>query len=148
MTPDQVQLIRLTFVQVMSRKQEAGRMFYERLFSIAPDTRPLFRSDIDTQSQKLMDTLALAISGLRDLPSLVSMLEALALRHVGYGARDKHYDDVGAALIWTLERMLGPAFTPAACDAWTALYGTVAGVMRNAAKTGQLSKSAAAGSVA
>ena len=80
-----------------------------------------------------MDTLALAISGsLRDLPSLVAMLEALALRHVGYGVQDKHYDDVGAALLWTLERMLGPAFTPAARDAWTALYGTVAQVMRKA----------------
>ena len=32
MTPEQVQLIRLTFVQVMNRKQEAGRLFYERLF--------------------------------------------------------------------------------------------------------------------
>jgi hemoglobin-like flavoprotein len=133
MTPEQVQLIRLTFVQVMNRKQEAGRMFYERLFSIAPDTRPMFRSDIDAQSQKLMDTLALAISGLRDLPSLVSMLEALALRHVGYGVQDKHYDEVGAALLWTLERMLGPAFTPDARVAWTALYGTVAQVMRKVA---------------
>jgi hemoglobin-like flavoprotein len=148
MTPEQVQLIRLTFVQVMSRKQDAGRLFYERLFLIAPDTRPLFRSDIDVQSQKLMDTLALAISGLRDLPSLVSMVEALALRHVGYGAKDKHYDDVGAALLWTLERMLGPAFTPAARDAWTALYGTVADVMRNAARAGRTSKSAVAGQVA
>ena len=133
MTPEQVQSIRLTFVQVMNRKQEAGRMFYERLFAIAPDTRPMFRSDIDAQSQKLMDTLALAISGLRDLPSLVSMLEALALRHVGYGVQDKHYDEVGAALLWTLERMLGPAFTPDARVAWTALYGTVAQVMRKVA---------------
>ena len=80
-----------------------------------------------------MDTLALAISGLRDLPSLVLMLEALALRHVQYGVQDKHYDDVGTALLWTLERMLGPAFTAEARAAWTALYGTVAQVMRNAA---------------
>jgi len=137
MTPKQVELIRLTFVQVMNRKMETGRMFYERLFSIAPDTRPMFRSDIDVQAQKLMDTLALAISGLRDLPSLVAMLEALALRHVGYGVRDKHYDDVGAALLWTLERGLGPAFTPEARDAWATLYGTVADVMRNGAKRAQ-----------
>ena len=144
MTPEQTQLIRLTFVQVMNRKHETGRQFYERLFSIAPDTRRMFRSDIDAQSQKLMDTLALAISSLRDLPSLVAMLESLAVRHVGYGVQDKHYDDVGAALLWTFERMLGPAFTPEARDAWAALYGTVAQVMRNAAKKGAGSKPAAA----
>jgi hemoglobin-like flavoprotein len=142
MAPEQVELIRLTFVQVMNRKNETGRMFYDRLFSIAPDTRPLFRSSIDAQAQKLMDTLALAISSLRDLPSLVAMLEALAVRHVGYGVRDRHYDDVGAALLWTLERSLGPAFTPEVRDAWAALYGTVAEVMRNGAKPAQ---SAAAG---
>ena len=143
MTPEQVQLIRLTFVQVMNRKMEVGRMFYDRLFSIAPDTRPMFRGDIDVQAQKLMDTLALAISGLRDLPSLVGMLEALSVRHVGYGVHDKHYDDVGAALLWTLERGLGPSFTPEARDAWTALYGTVAEVMRNAVKRGPSAKVAA-----
>jgi nitric oxide dioxygenase len=144
MTPEQIKLIRLTFVQVMNRKAEAGRMFYERLFSIAPDTRAMFSTDIDAQAQKLMDTLALAISGLRDLPSLVLMLEALALRHVKYGVQDKHYDDVGTALLWTLERMLGPAFTAEARAAWTALYGTVAQVMRNAAR-GLSAKPAVAG---
>ena len=145
MTPEQVQLIRLTFAQAVNHKQETGRLFYERLFSIAPDTRAMFRSDIDAQSQKLMDTLALAIGSLRDMASLVSMLEALALRHVQYGVRDKHYDDVGAALLWTLERILGPAFTPAARDAWGALYGTVAQVMRNAANGAPSAKSTAAG---
>jgi hemoglobin-like flavoprotein len=145
MTPEQVQLIRLTFAQVMNRKLETGRMFYDRLFAIAPDTRAMFRSDLESQSQKLMDTLALAISSLRDLPSLVAMLEALALRHVDYGVNDKHYDDVGAALLWTLDRILGPAFTPEARDAWAALYGTVADVMRNAVARGQTTKPAAAG---
>ena len=145
MTPEQVNLIRLTFAQAMNRKLETGRMFYDRLFAIAPETRAMFRSDLETQSQKLMDTLALAISSLRDLPSLVAMLEALALRHVDYGVNDKHYDDVGASLLWTLDRMLGPAFTSEARDAWAALYGTVADVMRNAAARGQRSSQAAAG---
>ena len=134
MTPEQTNLIRLIFVQVMDRKLEAGRLFYDRLFSIAPDTRALFGSDIDAQAQKLMDTLALAIGSLRDLPSLVKMLEALALRHVRYGVHDGHYDQVGAALLWTLERILGPAFTPDVQKSWAELYGTVASVMRKASE--------------
>lgn len=131
-TPDQVQTIRLTFVQVMNRKKEAGRMFYDRLFEIAPETRALFAIDIDEQASKLMDTLAVAISSLKDMPSLIVILEAMAVRHASYGVRDEHYDKVGEALLWTLERILGDAFTPQVKQAWAALYGTVATVMRRA----------------
>ena len=133
MTPEQVQIIKLTFTQAMTAKDQVGRLFYDRLFAIAPDTKPLFKGDIDAQSRKLMDTLALAIGSLRDKPALVATLEALARRHIAYGVRDEHYDKVGEALLWTLEHGLGAAFTPHAREAWTALYATVAQVMRNAA---------------
>jgi hemoglobin-like flavoprotein len=133
MTPEQVQIIKLTFAQAMNNKDAVGRLFYERLFTIAPETRALFKSDINAQSRKLMDTLALAIGMLRNMPTLVATLEALAQRHVKYGVRDEHYDKVGEALLWTLEQGLGPAFTPQAREAWTALYAAVARIMRKAA---------------
>lgn len=133
MTPEHVQIIKLTFAQAMSNKDDVGRLFYDRLFTIAPETRPMFKGDIEAQSRKLMDTLALAIGMLRDMPSLVITLESLAKRHVTYGVRDHHYDKVGEALLWTLEQGLGPAFTSDARVAWTALYGAVAQIMRNAA---------------
>jgi hemoglobin-like flavoprotein len=129
-------MIRLTFVLVMDRKMETGRMFYDRLFVIAPEVRPLFRADMEAQTQKLMDTLAMAIASLREMTSLVAMLESLAMRHTGYGVRDEHYDKVGEALLWTLEQVLGHAFTPDVRGAWATLYRTVAGVMREAAKHG------------
>jgi hemoglobin-like flavoprotein len=46
---------------------------------------------------------------------------------------DEHYDTVGAALIWTLEKGLGSAFTPEVKDAWTMVYGVLASTMKNAA---------------
>lgn len=112
MTPEQVNIVRLTFAQAMDRKLEVGKMFYERLFAIAPDTRAMFGSDIEAQSRKLMDTLALAIGSLRDTPALVGMLERLAERHISYGVRDEHYTKVGEALLWTLQKAFGDAFTP------------------------------------
>jgi nitric oxide dioxygenase len=128
----------------MDRKMDAGRMFYERLFAIAPETRPLFKIDVENQARKLMDTLAVAISSLRDMPSLLVMLETMAIRHVSYGVRDEHYDKVGDALLWTLERVLGANFTPEVRAAWVTLYQTVASVMRNAAKNGRSVQPAAA----
>jgi hemoglobin-like flavoprotein len=133
MTPEQVKLVRLTFAQAMNRKIEVGMIFYERLFAIAPDTKVLFSGDIEQQSRKLMDTLALAIGNLRDTPALVSMLETLAQRHVAYNVRDEHYDKVGEALLWTLEKVFGGAFTGEVRNAWATLYGMVADVMRKAA---------------
>ena len=134
MTPEQAQIIKLTFAQVMRDKGTVRLMFYDRLFTIAPEVKPLFKGDIAAQSRKLMDTLALAVGMLRDMPTLVITLEGRARRHVGYGVRDEHYDKVGEALLWTLERGLKDAFTPQVRDAWAALYAAVARIMRNAAK--------------
>jgi hemoglobin-like flavoprotein len=133
MTPEQIKIIKLTFAQAMNNKDTVGKMFYDRLFEIAPDTRLMFTGDMEAQSRKLMDTLALAVGMLRDMPTLVATLEALAKRHVDYGVRDEHYDTVGQALLWTLERGLGDAFTPEARIAWTELYAAVAQIMRKAA---------------
>jgi nitric oxide dioxygenase len=133
MTPEQIQLVRLSFVKVMDAKASAGKLFYDRLFAIAPEVRPLFKSDIGDQAEKMMDMLATAIAALKSPQALTPVLEGLGRRHAGYGVRDEHYDNVREAMLWALERTLGDAFTPQVRDAWTALYGTVAAVMKNAA---------------
>ena len=134
MNPEQVQIIKLTFAQVMRDKDKVGRMFYGRLFAVAPDVKPLFRGDIAAQSRKLMDTLALAVGMLRDMPTLAITLEGLAKRHSDYGVKDEHYDKVGEALLWALEKGLGDAFTPQVREAWASLYAAVAQIMRGAVK--------------
>ncbi|MEW6453656.1 MAG: globin domain-containing protein [Pseudomonadota bacterium] len=133
MTPEQVAIIKSNFAQVVGQKEAVGLMFYERLFTIAPETKSLFKGDLKAQSRKLMDTLALAIGMLRDMPTLVATLEGLAKRHVSYGVKDEHYAKVGEALLWTLEKGLGAAFTADAKAAWTVLYGAVSDIMRKAA---------------
>jgi nitric oxide dioxygenase len=133
MTPEQISIVRLTFAQLLDRKVEAGKVFYARLFAIAPETRAMFAGDIDTQSRKLMETLSVAIGSLRDPAKLKDMLEQLGRRHAGYGVKDAHYDKVGAALLWTLETEFGEAFTPVVRAAWTALYGAVADTMKSGA---------------
>ena len=53
----------------------------------------------------------------------------MATRHVSYGAKAEHYPVVGGALLWTLEKGLGDAWTPEVAEAWTAAYGTLSGYM-------------------
>jgi hemoglobin-like flavoprotein len=129
MTPEQVTLVQQTFGQVAPIADKAAGIFYDRLFEVAHAVRALFQGDMAEQRRKLMATLAAVVRGLSDLPSILPAASALAKRHVDYGARPEHYPVVGAALLWTLERGLGPQWTPEAAAAWTAAYSTLSGFM-------------------
>src|SRR3954466_12356033 len=120
MTPQQVTLVQQTFGQVAPIADKAAEIFYDRLFEVAPTVRPLFQGDMAEQRRKLIAMLAVVVRGLSDLPSILPAASALAKRHVDYGARPEHYPVVGAALLWTLERGLGPQWTSEAASAWTA----------------------------
>jgi nitric oxide dioxygenase len=89
----------------------------------------MFPADMAEQRQKLMATLAVVVNGLSNLESVLPAASALAKRHVAYGAKPEHYPVVGSALLWTLERGLGDAWTKEVADAWTAAYGTLSGYM-------------------
>lgn len=130
MTPEQAKLIKLSFAPIIGRKHEAGKIFYQRLFETAPDVKPMFKADMNAQAEKLMSTFGAIVGCMQDRPTLNAMLENLGRKHVGYGVKDEHYDKLRAALLWTLEKMLGDAFTDEARKAWSELYDMVAGVMR------------------
>ena len=129
MTPDQVTLVQQSFAKVAPISETAAGLFYDRLFEIAPSVKPLFPTDMKEQRKKLMATLAVVVNGLNNLDSVLPAASALAVRHVGYGAKPEHYPVVGAALLWTLEKGLGEAWTPELAEAWTAAYGTLSGYM-------------------
>ncbi|MEM7132917.1 MAG: globin family protein [Chloroflexota bacterium] len=133
-TAQQKALVQDSFAQVLPIADQAAAIFYDRLFSLDPSLRPLFSENMNQQRVKLMQTLNGAVMGLDDLDALVPILENLAIRHVGYGVRDEHYQTVGAALIWTLEQGLGHAFTDEVRAAWQAVYGIISHVMINATK--------------
>jgi hemoglobin-like flavoprotein len=130
MTPEQIKLVKLSFAPLIGRKLEVGKLFYQRLFEIAPDTKPMFKSDIHSQAAKLMSTLGIIIGNLHDTPAFTTMLEDLGRKHIAYGVQDDHYDKVRVALLWTLEKTLGDAFTDQARTAWSDLYEAAATVMR------------------
>lgn len=129
MTEDQVKLVQESFAKVAPISEQAAVIFYDRLFEVAPGVKAMFSSDMTEQRKKLMATLAVVVNGLNDLPSVLPAASALARRHVGYGAKPEHYPVVGGALLWTLEKGLGEAWTPEIAAAWTAAYGTLSGYM-------------------
>lgn len=133
MTPSEIDLVQTSFSKVAPIADQAAEMFYGRLFEIAPEVKPLFNGDMSEQGKKLMGTLAVVVNGLKDLEPIIPVAQNLAIRHVDYGVQVEHYGPVGAALIWTLEQGLGDAFDADTKAAWLTAYGTLSGVMIDAA---------------
>ncbi|MES2602393.1 MAG: globin family protein [Pseudomonadota bacterium] len=129
MTPEQVTLVQQSFAKVVPIADQAAVIFYDRLFEVAPQVRPMFTGDMAEQRRKLMAMLSTVVTGLSRLETILPAASALAVRHVSYGAHPAHYPVVGSALLWTLEKGLGEAWTPEVADAWTEAYGTLSGFM-------------------
>lgn len=134
MTFHQVQLVKDSYQLVSALPAETvGQLFYDRLFDLAPEVRPLFsRTSVPEQSRKLLATLTYVITRLDRLDTVVADIEMLARRHVRYGVQDHHYVVVGQALLWTLEQGLGEAWTPEVKATWLACYTLLSETMINA----------------
>jgi len=129
MTPKQIALVQDSFAKVALTSEAAAVLFYDRLFEIAPQMSAMFPADMIEQRRKLMAMLAAVVKGLGNLEQVLPAASALAKRHVGYGAKARHYPVVGAALLWTLEKGLGDGWTPEVADAWATAYSTLSGYM-------------------
>jgi hemoglobin-like flavoprotein len=134
MTPQQIQVVQTTWKMVVPIADTAASLFYDRLFVLDPSLVPMFGNDMAEQRRRLMTMLGVAVTGLTRVDTIIPVLRNLGARHIGYGVKDEHYATVGAALLWTLEQGLGPAFTADARDAWSTAYGIVATTMQEGAR--------------
>ena len=133
MTPAQIEIVQASFRRVAPNSDRMADLFYERLFDVTPDLRRLFPPELRIQKQKLMAMLSTTIENLHQVYSVMPVVGELGKRHVGYGVTTAHYALVGGALLWTIEKELGPDFTPEVRAAWTEVYTALAGAMNGTA---------------
>lgn len=135
MTPEQIELVQSTWDAVKPDADTVAELFYQRLFELDPSLKPLFKGDMKEQGKKLMATLNLAVASLTKLEEILPAVQALGRRHVEYGVPDESYQTVGQAMLDTLAKGLGEAFTDDVKEAWTQTYVTLSTVMIKAGKT-------------
>jgi len=135
MTNEQIKLVQDSFRQVAPIAETAAQLFYARLFELDPDLELLFKGNLTEQGRKLMQMLGLAVNSLDRMEQLLPAVRSLGTRHLIYGVRDKDYDTVGQALLWTLRKGLGETFTPAVEAAWSNVYVTLASAMQSGTGT-------------
>ena len=132
MNREQIKLVQESFAKVVPIADAAAALFYGRLFDLVPALESLFKGDMVEQGRKLMQMIGVAVKSLDRLEQVLPAVQALGARHADYGVREKDYDTVGRALIWTLKKGLGDDFTPETEAAWAEIYATLAGVMKDA----------------
>lgn len=133
MTPQQIQLVKKTWALAEPLGDTVTVLFYGRLFELDPSLRSLFRKDMQEQGRSLRTMLSVVVGGLTDPEKLGELLAASGRRHTMYGVKDKHYDTVRDALLWTLGQALREIYTAEVRDAWVAVYTLMADTMKAAA---------------
>ena len=130
-SPEHEQLVQDTWKRFEPVAVHHAGFFYDKLYELDPPVRELFAAtNMDEQRHRLMETIGRLVHEIGDTDRFVTELVALGRRHATYGVRDSDYDAAGVALFWTIEKALGPAFTPEAQEAWNEAYRAMASVLR------------------
>ena len=130
-----VALVQQSFEKVVALGDEVAKIFYVELFAIDPSLRAMFKGDMDEQHRKVLSTLTVVIRSLHTPEKILDAARKLAVKHLSYGVKAEHYTLVGNALLRTLKKGLGDAFTPELYNAWVEAFRTLADIMK-AKRTG------------
>ena len=133
MTEPCAQRIAANYELLAKRMPELAGAFYDRLFKVLPESRPLFKIDIDLQSQHLAAALAIIVRNLRLLDVLEEPLAELGVHHAHVGVHPEQYPIVCRAMVETLRDGSGPNWSPDLENDWTEALAAVSRIMMNGA---------------
>ncbi len=128
-TDTEIQAVQRTFELIMPIADTFTAMFYTRFFTENPTIRPLFKTDMASQRQKVIGMLALAVRGLDEPQTMLRKLDALGQRHVTYHVEPEHYIHMNAAILATLTDFLGENFTDVMRNGWVKALNLLTTIM-------------------
>ncbi|WP_258103252.1 globin domain-containing protein [Marinoscillum sp. MHG1-6] len=107
-------------------------MFYDKLFQIAPQVRPMFPEDLSKQSEKLAYTITFVVTNIDRIEEIKGSIEDLGRIHNKLDISADYYPPVKEALIWTIEQKMADKYKAEIGEAWNAALDFLASVMINA----------------
>ena len=135
LSPAQIAAVQASWNKVIPIQDTAAMMLYTRLFELDPNAAKLFAGPITDQGRKLMAMIGSTVLGLDETAAVIPAIESLGRRHkLQYQVTAEDYDTVGQALLWMLEKALGPELSEEAQAAWVAVYGVLSQTMIHAAE--------------
>jgi len=130
-----IELLERSFEQVKPQAIAFSASFYETLFRLNPQLKPMFaHTSPEAQQKKLIFSLAAIVENLRNPDMLGPALASLGARHCEVGTLEQHYPLVGHALLDTFAAYLGEDWTPELAEHWLAAYEAIANTMLDGTK--------------
>jgi NAD(P)H-flavin reductase/hemoglobin-like flavoprotein len=126
--------LRGSWAKVAAAGDDVPLYFYSHLFLCHPEVRSMFPIQMSGQRDKLVAALGAVVSNVDELDKVIPLIEQLGRDHRRFSVITEHYMAVGASLLATLKKFLGPYWTPDLADTWAQAYGLVAKVMVAAAE--------------
>jgi len=133
MTNKQITLIRDSWQKAGEQPLTTGILFYDRLFSLAPETRYVFRSPVSEQTSRLMSVTGCIINNLEEKDQVLFDITGMAQEYAAYGLKAMHYGAVGSSLLWALEKRLEGSWSNELTEAWGEFYRMITDRVREAA---------------
>ena len=116
-------LVTQTFYQIMSISDRAATKFYNRLFEIAPESKPMFDdTNMIEMRKKFIDMIATVVYSLDSIEQVKQAIRQLGERHKEYGVDKPDYDKVREAFLWMLKNELSTEYTSEVQQAWETVY--------------------------
>jgi NAD(P)H-flavin reductase len=130
------ELLKKSFALVAPQAGELAEVFYARLFLLGGEpVRRMFPAGMTEQRDVLLQALIRIITSVDDPEALSGYLAKLGTHHgLEHEVLPEHYPMVGEALLATLAKFAGDAWTPELEATWAEAYGVIADIMQNGAK--------------
>jgi NAD(P)H-flavin reductase/hemoglobin-like flavoprotein len=126
-------LIKESFSLIEPQAEDVTAYFYGRLFAENPRLRALFPPSMETPRHQLFRALTEIVWSIDSPDNLATFLARLGRSHRKFGVCREHYDALGNALLATVRRFTGTAWTAEMGAAWSDAYATAARMMIAAA---------------
>lgn len=127
---DERELISEVRSRIMAKAEPTGRLFYARLFEIAPHLKPLFKNtSMRNQHAMFIYMIGMGASTFMNNAQDYSLLQTLGVRHRSYGIKIEHFGYFREALLWAFTEVMGDDFTPDHAAAWNKLFTAIVHTM-------------------
>jgi nitric oxide dioxygenase len=133
MTPQQIALVRQSWVLLEPAATEVATDFYARLFELdARIAALLAHAGVEAQARKFALAMSALVECLHEPERYVPLLARLGRDHAAIGVSERQYRLFGDVLLTTLRSALHPAWNQELHDAWAETYLLIASIMLRA----------------
>jgi hemoglobin-like flavoprotein len=127
----QIQIIKDSWGILIAYSDKAADIFYTTFFELLPESKALFKDDMQSQSRKLLNAITLMVAKLDKLDMLHEDLKYLSKRHITYGVKVEYFAPFQIAFMQMLKTVFEDKWTFVMEDAWQNLLAMMSNAMKD-----------------